>query len=90
MSCISLLEIALLASQGKVKLRLDEFFESLQGNPLFRILPLTYEIALEVSSLGSVLRDPADRVIVATARIHRHRLLTSDQRIVESRLVSTV
>jgi PIN domain nuclease of toxin-antitoxin system len=36
------------------------------------------------------LRDPADRVIVATARVHGLRLLTSDQRILESHLVSTV
>ena len=31
-----------------------------------------------------------DRVIVATARIHRLRLLTSDQRIVQSDLVQVV
>ena len=71
-------------------MRLDEFFEELQANPLFRVLPLSYEVALEVASLGSALSDPADRVIVATARVHRLRLMTSDQRIVESRLVAVV
>jgi PIN domain nuclease of toxin-antitoxin system len=90
LSCSSLLEIATLESQGKIKLKLNEFFEELQGNPIFRLLPLTYEIAAEVSSLGTVLRDPADRVIVASARVHKLRLLTSDQRIVESRMVATV
>ena len=40
--------------------------------------------------MGGVLRDPADRAIVATARIHRLRLVTSDQRIVESKLVPVV
>jgi hypothetical protein len=77
---MSLLEIAMLASQGRLRPRADEFFEKLQANPLFRILPLSYEIALEVASLGAGLRGPADRAIVATARVHRLRLMTSDQR----------
>jgi PIN domain nuclease of toxin-antitoxin system len=87
LSAMSLLEIAVLTSQGKLRLRVDEFFEELQANLLFRILPLSYEVALEVASLGVALRDPADRVIVATARVHRLRLMTLDQRIIESKLV---
>ena len=87
LSAMSLLEIAVLTSQGKLRLRVNEFLEELQANPLFRILPLSYEIALEVSSLGIGLRDPVDRAIVATARVHRLRLVTSDQRIIESKLV---
>jgi PIN domain nuclease of toxin-antitoxin system len=66
---------------------LDELFEELHANPLFQVLPLSYEIALEVASLGFTLRDPADRVIVATARVHRLTLMTLDQRIIESKLV---
>jgi PIN domain nuclease of toxin-antitoxin system len=91
LSAITPLEIAVLASEGKLRLKasLNEFFDNLQGNPVFRVLPLTYEIASEVASLG-VLRDPADRTIVATARIHRLQLVTSDQRIIESRLVPVV
>jgi len=91
LSAITLLEIAVLASEGKLRLKasLNEFFDNLQGNPVFRVLPLTYEIASEAASLG-VLRDPADRTIVATARIHRLQLVTSDQRIIESRLVPVV
>jgi PIN domain nuclease of toxin-antitoxin system len=60
--------IAVLTSQGRLRLNLDEFFE-LQANPLLRILPLSYEIALEVASLGVGLRDLAARAIVATAFI---------------------
>ena len=90
LSAISLLEIALLGSGGKLglKVALEELFEDLQS-PVFQILPLTYEVAAEVVSLG-VLRDPADRAIVATARVHRLRLVTSDQRITESKLVAVV
>jgi len=91
LSAISLLEIALLASGEKPSLNvsLDEFLQDLNSNPVFRILPLTYEVALDVASLGA-LRDPADRLIAATARVHRLRLLTSDQRIIESKLVQVV
>src|ERR1700730_17940760 len=87
LSSMTLLEVAVLASQGRVKLKtsLQEFFEDLQTNPVFRILPLTYEVAQEVASMGTVLRDPADRAIVATARVHRLRLVTSDQRIIDSK-----
>ena len=91
LSAVSFLEIAVLASGDKpaLKVCLDEFFQDLNSNPTFRILPLTYEVALEVASM-SVLRDPADRAIAATARVHRLRLVTSDQRIIESRLVQVV
>jgi PIN domain nuclease of toxin-antitoxin system len=91
LSAVSLLEIAVLASQGKLKLRMtiDEFFDHLQASGVFQVFPLTYEVAAEVASLGS-LRDPADRAIVATARVERLRLVTSDQRIIESKLVSVV
>jgi PIN domain nuclease of toxin-antitoxin system len=90
LSAISLLEIAVLTSEGKLRLPLVDFFDELQANPLFRILPLTFEIASEVASLGRTLRDPADRTIVATARVHRLRLVTSDQRIIGSKLVPVV
>lgn len=91
LSAISLLETAVLASGEKPALKapLEVFFQDLNANSIFRILPLTYEVALEVASLG-VLRDPADRTIVATARVHRLRLVTSDQRIIQSQLVQVV
>jgi PIN domain nuclease of toxin-antitoxin system len=91
LSAISLLEIAVLTSGRKLDLKvgLDEFFDALQASPAFRVLPLTYEVASEAASVGS-LRDPADRAIVATARVHRLRLVTSDQRIIESGLVPVV
>jgi len=88
LSAVSLLEIAVLASGDRpaLKISLDDFFKDLNSNPVFRVLPLTYEMAREVASL-SVLRDPADRAIVATARVHRLRLVTSDRRIIDSELV---
>ena len=91
LSAVSLMEIAVLASGEKpgLKVSLDDFFRDLNSNPVFRILPLTWEVALDIASL-SVLRDPVDRAIAATARVHRLRLVTSDQRIIESKLVPVV
>ena len=90
-STITLLEIALLG-EGRQRLSagVNDLFHQLDTNPTLRIFPLTTDIAQEVAALGSSLRDPSDRVIVATARIHRLTLLTSDQRIVESNLVPVV
>jgi PIN domain nuclease of toxin-antitoxin system len=72
LSAISLLEIAVLASESRNRFgaTLDEIFDELQVEPGFLVLPLTYEIAFEVAALAS-LRDPADCAIVATARVHR-------------------
>ncbi len=90
LSAMSLIEIAVLTSDRKLKLPVEDFFDELGANALFRLLPLTYEIAAEIASVGSSLRDPADRAIVATARVHRLRLVTSDQRIIDSKLVPVV
>jgi PIN domain nuclease of toxin-antitoxin system len=86
---ISLLEIALLSVDGKLKASLEDIFDTVQTNPAFRLLPLTCEIAAEFAALHS-FRDPSDRAIVATARVHGLKLVTSDERIIESNLVPVI
>jgi PIN domain nuclease of toxin-antitoxin system len=91
-SAITLLEIALLFSEGRIRsdIPVDELLGQLEENPAFQVLPLTASVAVEVAALNGSLRDPADRVIVATARLRKLRLITSDQRIIESKLVPVV
>jgi PIN domain nuclease of toxin-antitoxin system len=91
LSAVTLTEIALLVGEGHLELsaRLKEFFSDLAANPIFRLLPLTYEIATDFALLA-VLKDPADRVIAATARVHRLDLVTSDTRIIKSNLVPVI
>ncbi|MCU1239020.1 MAG: PilT protein domain protein [Candidatus Solibacter sp.] len=89
-SAFSLIEIVLLNERQRIKVRLDRLFQELNENPAFQILPLTTAIACEMAEIGDALRDPADRMIVATARVHRLRLLTADQRIIASNLVAVV
>jgi len=48
-------------------------------------------VATEVAALpDSFHRDPADRILVATARVQGATLLTQDERIIRSELVATV
>ena len=91
-SAITLIEIAVLFNDGSLRsvMSVEGLFKELEANPSFRILPLTVDVAAEVAALGGSLRDPADRAIVATARVHRLRLITSDQRIISSKLVSVI
>ena len=89
-SAFSLIEIAMLAQgAGKITGRAEQILSALEANPMFEILPITVAIALDAGAL-MMLRDSADRAIVATARVHGLRLLTSDERIIGSGLVGVV
>jgi len=89
-SAFTLIEIAMLSQTSrKITGRADQILSALEMNPIFEILPITIPIALDAGAL-TMLRDSADRTIVATARVHRLRLLTSDPRIVDSNLVSVI
>ena len=60
----------------------DAWLEEMESNALLNILPITAAIAAESVRLGDNFpRDPADQIIVATARCHDLRLLTADQSI---------
>jgi len=90
-SAITLLEIAVLGQPGSRRhIPADKVLSEIDSSPDFQVLPLTVEIAAEVAAMGRSLRDPIDRTIVATARIHGLRLITADQRIIDSKLVPVV
>lgn len=90
-SAITLLELAQISARGaRAKLAATEALRELEVNQAFAVLPLTIPIAREVPRLAPVLRDPADCVIAATARVHGLRLLTSDQRLLDANVVSTI
>jgi PIN domain nuclease of toxin-antitoxin system len=90
-SASSLIEIVLLAEGRKrIGAGVNELFHELDTNPAIRVIPLTMDVAREMAALGDVFQDQWDRAIVATARVHRLRLLTADQRIIESDLVAVI
>ena len=82
-SAITLWELALLAAHGRIKTKgpLDVWLTDIVSPPI-EVLPITPEIAAAGARLGSGFhKDPADRIIVATARCHGLKLVTSDERI---------
>ncbi len=83
-SIISLWEISLLQARGKIQLSiaLDEWFSDLESNRWIHVLPLSGPIVLESTRLGETFhKDPADRLIVSTARCVNLKLLTKDDKI---------
>ena len=59
--------------------------------PGIRVVGLSPEIAVASTQLpGSFHRDPADRIIVATARLRGTSLVTVDEKIVEYEHVETI
>lgn len=81
---ISLWEAAKLVELGRLNLSvpLEEFF-NLAITPELTVLPVTPAIAERVSTLeaSGFHKDPADQLIVATALVHRLRLISDDSRI---------
>ena len=83
-SVISCWEIAKKCQIGKLDLDrpVDEWLPMAVALPKVRLLPLTTEIAIEACHLpGQFHRDPADELIVATARLLKLPLLTADSKI---------
>ena len=80
-SPISAWEIGQLVARGRLALTLEPaaWFETALGAGLV-LAPMPPEILIASSFLPSdELRDPADRIIAATARHFRYRLMTRDR-----------
>jgi PIN domain nuclease of toxin-antitoxin system len=85
-AAISLWETALLASGGRVVLGgpLAQWMTEAVSAPGLSVEPLLPQVAVEAYSLPDAFhRDPADRLIVATARVTNATLMTRDRRILD-------
>jgi PIN domain nuclease of toxin-antitoxin system len=85
-SPISFWEVAMLVDKGKLPLghRPLDWMETILDGVGFRIEPLAPIITIDAGSLpGDIHGDPADRIIVATARHLGCPLLTTDHEIIE-------
>jgi PIN domain nuclease of toxin-antitoxin system len=83
-SPVSAWELGLLAAKGQLTFLLhpNAWFRSFMSNPGVRLTPLTPEIAIECSFLPPPLHgDPADRLLIATARALGIPIVTRDRRI---------
>jgi PIN domain nuclease of toxin-antitoxin system len=91
-SAVSVLEIARLNAGGQVVLSTPtaRWIEESSKILMLDHLPITTDIAVEAYSLAPLFhRDPADRLLVATARIHNLLLVTADERILRYHPVRT-
>lgn len=83
-SVISLWEVAKLVEGGRLTLPIPvrEWLDQAITYPGMRVLELTPDIIVESTQLpGDFHRDPADQLIVATARIHTCPIITIDRKI---------
>ena len=83
-SVISCWEVAKLAQYGRLALPcpVAEWMEQALSYPRITLLELTPAIVTESTLLpGSFHRDPADQMIVATARLLDCPIITTDQKI---------
>ncbi len=92
-SAISCWEVAKLVERGRLVLPRppEEWIASALHYPGIRLIGLSPEIAVASARLpGSFHRDPADQIIVATARVNGCSLVTSDQKIISYEHVERV
>jgi PIN domain nuclease of toxin-antitoxin system len=89
-SDITLLELAALVNKRRIRLdiSLESFLEEVEAR--FVVLPITGRACVRALSLpASYPRDPADRIIGATALVEGLLLLTADRNIRRSKAVRT-
>lgn len=90
-SDITLLELATLASKGRLHLNttLESFLQEVESR--FAVLPINGPACARTLELpASYPKDPADRIIGATALVEGLALLTADREIRRSKALQTI
>lgn len=85
-SAISVWEMAMLHARGRISLTgaVEEWVRDALRAPGMRLLELAPEIAIESTRLPDGPHgDPADRILIASARFTQGRLVTCDRKILE-------
>jgi PIN domain nuclease of toxin-antitoxin system len=92
-SAISLAELACLQERRRITLKQHwrVWWNALLERTAWTCLPITTEVMAEAYSLPPPIhRDPADRVLIATARLERLTLVTTDGKIRNYPHVATI
>lgn len=85
-SPITAWEVGLLVQRGRVSLSADPvlWFRTLLKLPGCTLAEISPEVLIASTRLpGAPPRDPADRIIAATAREHGYRVITRNQQILD-------
>lgn len=83
-STISLWEVAMIESKRRIRFPVSvlEWLRKAVTAPGLRVIPISPEIAVESCQLPELFHgDPADKLLIATARIFDSRLVTHDKKI---------
>lgn len=92
-SSISVWEIYMLVKKGRLSFSIDleVWFENLEQLSFLQFVPVDNRIAAKSVTLPEPFHnDPADRIIIATAREYGAKLITSDKRILNYRHVQSI
>ena len=90
-SDITLLELATLASKGRIQLdiSLESFLQEVEAR--FVVLPISGRAGVRAIGLPAAYpQDPADRIIGATALVEGLSLLTADREVRRSKALQTI
>jgi PIN domain nuclease of toxin-antitoxin system len=90
-SGVTLLELATLASKRRIHLNtsVETFMQDIESR--FDVLPITGRACARAVELPAAFpKDPADRIIVATALVEGLSLITADREIRRSKVVPTI
>lgn len=90
-SGITLLELATLANKGRVRLTisLESMLQEIEAQ--FVVLPISSRACARTLQLpAGYPKDPADRLIGATALVEGLPLITADKEIIKSKTVPTI
>lgn len=84
LSAMSLWEVAQLNSQNRVRLSLPvkDWLNQIIDIPGLSLVPITPEIATLSCDLQGFHKDPADRIIAATALIAQAKIVTRDRLLI--------
>ncbi|MBE9088994.1 type II toxin-antitoxin system VapC family toxin [Microcystis aeruginosa LEGE 11464] len=91
-SIFSCWEVAKLVEKNRVELSylVDEWLNYAIAYPGVQLLPLTLPIIVQSTQIAGFHNDPADQIIVATAKVHNCPLLTVDEKILAYPDVNTL
>ena len=88
---VTLLELTGLAGKGRIQLAMDTAALLERIESLFVVRPITSAACAKSLELPeSYPKDPADRIIGATALVEGAPLITADERILRSKAVETI
>lgn len=92
LSPISVWEFLVLIEKGRVEVDKEgvQWVAEVSRAAALREAALTHDVAVESRVVDLPHQDPADRFLAATARVYDLTLVTSDERLLGSRRISTL